>query len=50
MTDRETLEAQALEEICPCQYWDLADGMDSMSDDELWTIIWHWIRCDMCGG
>jgi redox-regulated HSP33 family molecular chaperone len=49
MTDRETLEAEALKEICPCLYYDLADGIDSMTDDELRAIIEHRVKCDVCG-
>ena len=29
MTDRETLEAEALEAVCACMYYDLADYLDS---------------------
>ena len=33
--EREKLEKAALEVICSCYYYDLADNIDSMSDDEL---------------
>ena len=37
--EREKLEKTALGVICPCYYYDLADNIDSMSDDELQEII-----------
>lgn len=39
MTDRETLEAEALETVSATYYYDLADSIDGMSDGELWSII-----------
>jgi len=39
MTDRETLEAQSLENICPCYTYELRDTIDSLTDDELRAII-----------
>jgi hypothetical protein len=29
MLDRETLESEALKTVCACQYYDLADYLDS---------------------
>jgi redox-regulated HSP33 family molecular chaperone len=49
MLDRETLEAEALKEVCACLYYDLADYLDSTSDDELRAIIEHKVKCDICG-
>lgn len=39
MVDREILEQQALEAVCACLYYDLADNLDSAGDDELLAII-----------
>ena len=47
--DRETLEILALEEVCACLYYDLADSMDATGDQELIDIITHNYDCDMCG-
>ena len=49
MTDRETLEAEALKAVCACLYYDLADYLDSTSDEELRAIIEHRVKCDNCG-
>lgn len=37
--DRETLEKQALETISPELYFDLADNLDSITDQELIDLI-----------
>ena len=47
--DRETLEKLAFQEVCACQYYDLADCMDATSDQELIDIITHNYDCEMCG-
>lgn len=39
MTDRETLEQQVLETVSPDLYYDLADTIDSVTDEELYKII-----------
>ena len=49
MTDRETLEAEAIDEVCECQYYDLQDTIDETSDDELRAVINHTIPCEICG-
>lgn len=46
---REVLERLALDRVCPCQYYDLADCMDVTSGEELIAIIDGTSRCDMCG-
>jgi hypothetical protein len=48
-TDREVFEQIALERICACQYYDLADCIEETTDDELSSIIEGTFRCDMCG-
>ncbi len=47
--DRELLESVALQEVCSCQYYDLADYLDSTSDQELINIMTHTYDCEMCG-
>lgn len=37
--DREELEHLALMAVCACLYYDLADNIDTATDDELWRII-----------
>ena len=37
--DREELEKVALMAVGTCLYYDLADNIDSASDEELWQII-----------
>ena len=49
MLDRETLEAEALKAVCACLYYDLADYLDSTTDEELLAIIQHKVKCDICG-
>jgi len=44
---RELLETAALLAICPCLYYDLADYMDSMPDDDLVEIVNG--KYDVCG-
>lgn len=39
MLDRETLEKIALEAICTCWYYDLADTIDALSDNDLYEIV-----------
>lgn len=46
MEDRETLEAEALKEVCACMYYDLLDGIGETSDAELQAIIEHKVACD----
>jgi hypothetical protein len=47
--DRKVLERVALERVCPCLYYDLADYMSETSDDELIAIIEGEISCNDCG-
>lgn len=49
MIDREDLERQALEEICACQYYDLADTAEEMPDEDLMAIINRKVPCEVCG-
>lgn len=37
--ERELLETAALLVICPCLYYDLADCIDAMLDDDLVEIV-----------
>lgn len=39
MTDRETLEQQALQAVSAELYYDLADNIDEVSDEDLKAII-----------
>jgi hypothetical protein len=46
---REDIEKQALEEICSCRYYDLADNIEACSEEDLQAIIDHTVKCDICG-
>ena len=46
---RERLEKQALLNICSCLYYDLADSIDAVSDQELVDFVADRYDCDMCG-
>jgi len=48
--DRETLELLALEYVCACRYYDLADYLDVTSNAELLAIIEGRSPCEMCHG
>lgn len=39
MTDRETLEQQALQAVSAELYYDLADNIDACDDEQLYKII-----------
>lgn len=46
---REDLEKQALEEVCACRYYDLADTVQETPDEDLLSIINHTNKCEICG-
>ena len=46
---RVRLEEQALMQICSCLYYDLADSIDAVSDQDLVDYIADRYDCDMCG-
>lgn len=46
---RVVLEKIALQMVCACQYYDLADCIDETSDQELINIINQNYDCPMCG-
>lgn len=48
MTDRETLEQEALAKVCASHYYDLADYLDVTSDTELLAITESRSRCREC--
>ena len=48
MLDRELLEKEALAEVCACRYYDLADVLYETPDKDLWAIINHSARCEVC--
>lgn len=48
--NRRTIEQLALQAICACYYYDFADCIDEMSDEELETIIANeGVDCLDCG-
>jgi hypothetical protein len=50
MLDRESLEMLALESVCACRYYDLADYLDITTNAELLSIIDGEDRCHNCDG
>jgi len=48
MFDREVLEEAALQAICACRYYDLADNLDITTNAELLDIIEDRHTCHDC--
>ena len=46
---RVILERAALQMVCACLYYDLADCIDEASDQELTDIINQNYDCELCG-
>ena len=46
MLDRDLLERVALDKVCACLYYDLADNIDIASDAELVVIVWGLHECE----
>ena len=46
---REELEKAAMQAVCACQHYDLADNLENTSDEELQDIIDGNYDCEMCG-
>ena len=46
-TSREDLEKQALEAVCACDYYDLADTLQETPDEDLKRII-NREACSIC--
>lgn len=49
MVDREELEQRAVEEVCACLYYDLADTLQETPDADLLAIVNHTAKCEICG-
>ena len=46
---REELEAQAIEEVCACRYYDPQDTLQETPDEDSYLIINHTNKCEICG-
>lgn len=46
---RKSIEPRALEEVCACWYYDLADSIEATDTIDLIDIINHNYDCDECG-
>jgi len=46
---RVVLERKALQMVCACMYYDLADCIDEASEQELINIINRNYDCEICG-
>jgi hypothetical protein len=49
MINREELEKQAIEAVCACRYYDLADTVTETPDEDLLSIVNHTNKCEICG-
>lgn len=47
--DREVLEDEAMEAVCACRYYDLADTLHETPDEDLLAIVTRAEPCDICG-
>ena len=47
--DRLLLENLALERVCSCWYWELADNLKDTADEILIDIVEHKHVCNLCG-
>lgn len=47
--DREALEDAALEAVCACDYYDLADTLHETLDEDLMAIVTRVRPCKVCG-
>jgi predicted secreted protein len=45
---REELEQLALQRVCACLYYDLADTLEETPDEDLIKVIRHEYECDSC--
>lgn len=48
-SDREVLEAEAMEAVCACRHYDLADTLHETPDADLIAIATKAIPCETCG-
>lgn len=46
---RKSIEARALEEVCACWYYDLADSIEATDTLDLMDVINHNYDCEQCG-
>lgn len=47
--DRDVLEDEAMEAVCACRRYDLADTLHETLDEDLMTIVTKATPCEMCG-
>lgn len=45
---REELEQRAIDEVCACRYYDLQDTLQETPDEDLYLIINHTNKCEIC--
>lgn len=48
-SDRDALETAAVEAVCACRHYDLADSLHKRSDEELLAIVTKADPCEICG-
>jgi len=47
-SDREVLEDEAMEAVCACRHYDLADTMHEAPDEDLLAIVTKADPCTIC--
>lgn len=48
LNDREVLEDTAMEAVCACRHYDLADTIRETSDNDLLAIVMKSNPCEIC--
>ncbi len=48
-SDREVLEDEAMEAVCACRHYDLADTIHETPDEDLLAIVTKANPCEICG-
>lgn len=48
-SDRDVLEDAAMEAVCACRYYDLADTLHETPDEDLLAIVTKAYPCELCG-
>ena len=48
-SDRKALETAAMEAVCACRHYDLADSLHETPDEDLLAIVTGAVPCEICG-
>ena len=47
--DRDSLEKAAVQAVCACRHYDLADTLLETRDEDLLAIVTNAVPCEQCG-